>query len=294
MQNFNETVLFLITTPLFVIFIGLEIIVSNAQRNHRYSSLGFWENMYLMIINTGIDLGMRIVALYFFTELLTVRFFEWEYSVVYWILLFVFEDLTFWTIHYVDHYVRLFWAVHVTHHNSQEYNLTVGLRSSLFEPLYRFLYFIPMVIGGFRVEDIFFAYSVTQLYGVFLHTQYVKNFGPLDYVFISPSQHRVHHGSNVRYLDKNMGMFLNVWDKLFGTYEKESEPVVYGITKNIESHDPRTVIFHEFKSIADDVRNAPTFKAKLMYIFGPPGWSHDGSRKTSKQLHKELNFPGNK
>lgn len=287
MQNFNETVLFLITTPLFVIFIGLEIIVSNAQRNHRYSSLGFWENMYLMIINTGIDLGMRIVALYFFTELLTVRFFEWEYSVVYWILLFVFEDLTFWTIHYVDHYVRLFWAVHVTHHNSQEYNLTVGLRSSLFEPLYRFLYFIPMVLGGFRVEDIFFAYSVTQLYGVFLHTQYVKNFGPLDYIFISPSQHRVHHGSNVRYLDKNMGMFLNIWDKLFGTYEKETEPVVYGITKNIESHDPRTVIFHEFKSIADDVRTAPTFKAKFMYIFGPPGWSHDGSRKTSKQLRKE-------
>lgn len=294
MQNFNETVLFLITTPLFVIFIGLEIIVSNAQRNHRYSSLGFWENMYLMIINTGIDLGMRIVALYFFTELLTVRFFEWEYSVIYWILLFVFEDLTFWTIHYVDHYVRLFWAVHVTHHNSQEYNLTVGLRSSLFEPLYRFLYFIPMVLGGFRVEDIFFAYSVTQLYGVFLHTQYVKNFGPLDYLFISPSQHRVHHGSNVRYLDKNMGMFLNIWDKLFGTYEKETEPVVYGITKNIESHDPRTVIFHEFKSIADDVRNAPTFKAKFMYIFGPPGWSHDGSRKTSKQLRKELHFPGNK
>ncbi|HAA00245.1 MAG TPA: sterol desaturase family protein [Flavobacteriales bacterium] len=294
MQNFNETVLFLITTPLFVIFIGLEIIVSNAQRNHRYSSLGFWENMYLMIINTGIDLGMRIVALYFFTELLTVRFFEWEYSVIYWILLFVFEDLTFWTIHYVDHYVRLFWAVHVTHHNSQEYNLTVGLRSSLFEPLYRFLYFIPMVLGGFRVEDIFFAYSVTQLYGVFLHTQYVKNFGPLDYLFISPSQHRVHHGSNVRYLDKNMGMFLNIWDKLFGTYEKETEQVVYGITKNIESHDPRTVIFHEFKSIADDVRNAPTFKAKFMYIFGPPGWSHDGSRKTSKQLRKELHFQGNK
>ncbi len=288
MQNFNETVLFLITTPLFVIFIGLEIIVSNAQRNHRYSSLGFWENMYLMIINTGIDLGMRIVALYFFTELLTVRFFEWEYSVIYWILLFVFEDLTFWTIHYVDHYVRLFWAVHVTHHNSQEYNLTVGLRSSLFEPLYRFLYFIPMVLGGFRVEDIFFAYSVTQLYGVFLHTQYVKNFGPLDYLFISPSQHRVHHGSNVRYLDKNMGMFLNIWDKLFGTYEKETEQVVYGITKNIESHDPRTVIFHEFKSIADDVRNAPTFKAKFMYIFGPPGWSHDGNRKTSAQLRKAL------
>lgn len=287
MENFNETVLFLITTPLFVVFIGLEILVSNQQRNHRYSLAGFWENMYLMIINTGLDLLMRLFAIYFFTEWLTLRLFEWENPVLYWILLFVFEDLTFWTIHYVDHYVRLFWAVHVTHHNSEEYNLTVGLRSSLFEPLYRFLYFIPMVIAGFHVADIFFAYSVTQLYGVFLHTQYVKNFGPLDYILISPSQHRVHHGSNTRYLDKNMGMFLNIWDKLFGTYEKESEPVVYGITKNIRSHDPRTVVFHEFKSIAEDVKKAPGLKAKLMYIFGPPGWSHDGSRKTSRQLRRE-------
>lgn len=287
MENFLETVLFLITTPLFVIFIGLEMYVSNKERNHRYSVAGFWENMYLMIVNTGLDLLMRLFAIYFFTEILTYRAVEWNHGIAYWILLFLFEDITFWTIHYVDHYVRLFWAVHITHHNSEEYNLTVGLRSSLFEPLYRFIYFIPMVILGFKVEHIFFAYSVTQLYGVFLHTQYVKNYGWFDLILISPSQHRVHHGSNVRYLDKNMGMFLNIWDKLFGTYEKESEAVVYGITKNIHSHDPRVVVFHEFKNIAEDVKKAPGLKAKFMYIFGPPGWSHDGSRKTSTQLRKD-------
>jgi len=287
MESFRETLLFMITTPLFAIFIGLEIIMSNIERNHRYSKVGLWENMYLMIVNTGIDLGMRIFVVYFFTEVLTFRLFTFDNIILYWILVFVLEDLTFYTIHSVDHYVRLFWAVHVTHHNSEEYNLSVGLRSSLFEPLYRFMYFIPMVLLGFKVADIFFAYSVTQAYGVFLHTQYVKSFGPLGWFLITPAEHRVHHGSNVKYLDKNMGMFLNIWDKLFGTFQKEEETVVYGITKNINSHDPREVIFHEFKNIIYDVKRAPTMRAKFMYIFGPPGWSHDGSSLTTEQIRAQ-------
>ncbi|GAB4142523.1 MAG: sterol desaturase family protein [Bacteroidia bacterium] len=288
MQAFHETILFLITTPLFVIFIGIEILVSNAQRNHRYSKIGFWENMYLMAINTVLDLGMRMVALYVLSNIFTYRFFEIENPYIYWILIFLLEDITFWTIHFVDHYVRIFWAVHVTHHSSQEYNLSVGLRSSLFEPLYRFIYFIPMVLMGFRVEDIFFTYSVTQLYGVFIHTQYVGKLGFFEKIMATPSHHRVHHGSNVKYLDKNMGMFLIFWDKLFGTFQEEDEPVVYGLTKNINSHHPKDVIFHEFRAIIEDVKKAPDLKSKFMYIFGPPGWSHDGSRKTSKQLREEL------
>lgn len=288
MQAFHETILFLISTPLFVIFIALELIVSNAHRNHRYSKIGFWENMYLMVINLFIDLGMRVVALYVLSNLWQHRFFEIENVWLYWILIFVLEDLTFWTIHFVDHYVRIFWAVHVTHHSSQEYNLTVGLRSSVFEPVYRFIYFIPMIMMGFRPEDIFFTYSVTQLYGVFIHTQYVGKLGFMEKIMATPSHHRVHHGSNVKYLDKNMGMFLIFWDKLFGTFQEEEEEVVYGLTKNINSHDPRTVIFHEFKSIWEDVKAAPDVKSRFMYVFGPPGWSHDGTRKTSKQLREEL------
>jgi sterol desaturase/sphingolipid hydroxylase (fatty acid hydroxylase superfamily) len=240
-----------------------------------------------MLINTGLDVLMRIVALYVLSNLFEYRIFNIENAWIYWIALLLVEDVTFYCIHYVDHYVRLFWAVHVTHHSSTEFNLTVGLRSSLFEPIYRFIYFIPAVLLGFKAQDIFLMYSITQLYGVFLHTQYIKNFGIFDWFMISPSQHRVHHGTNVQYLDKNMGMFLNIWDKLFGTYEKETEPVVFGLTKNIESHDPRVVIFHEFKEIWKDVKQAPDWKSKLMYIFGPPGWSHDGSRKTSRQLREE-------
>lgn len=287
MNSFHESILFLIATPLFVIFIGLEIIISNIHRNHRYSKLGFLENMYLMVINTALDLGMRIVALFVLSAIFEYRLTEISNPYWYWILLFILQDITFYTIHYVDHYVRIFWAVHVTHHSSEEFNLSVGLRSSLFEPIYRFLYFIPMVLLGFKAIDIFFVYSVTQLYGVFIHTQYIKKLGPLEYIFATPSHHRVHHGANVKYLDRNMGMFLIFWDKLFGTFQLEEEEVKYGLTTNLNSHDPRQVIFHEFKSIWKDVKSAPNWKSKWMYVFGPPGWSHDGSRKTSRQLRKE-------
>jgi sterol desaturase/sphingolipid hydroxylase (fatty acid hydroxylase superfamily) len=287
MEALHESILFIVTTPLFVIFIAAEIIVSNMHRNHRYSKIGFYENMYLMVVNTALDLGMRVLGLAFLLMIFESRFFEIENAYAYWILLFLFEDLTFYTIHYVDHYVRFFWAVHVTHHSSEEFNLTVGLRSSLFEPVYRFIYFIPMVMMGFKPVDVFFAYSVTQLYGVFIHTQYVGRLGFMEKFMATPSHHRVHHGSNPQYLDKNLGMFLIIWDKLFGTFEEEKEEVKYGLTKNLESHHPKHVIFHEFKSMIDDVRNAPDLRSKFMYIFGPPGWSHDGKRKTSKMMKQE-------
>ncbi|HEU4718272.1 MAG TPA: sterol desaturase family protein [Bacteroidia bacterium] len=287
MQAFSESLLFLITTPMYVIFIGLEIIVSNLHRNERYSKLGFFENMYLMFINIFVDLGMRVIALFVLSNVFAHHVTQITNPWIYWPVVIVAVDFAFWVIHYVDHNCRLFWAVHVTHHSSQEFNLSVGLRSSLFEPVYRFIYFIPLAFLGFKAQDIFFGYSITQLYGVFIHTQYVPKLGFFEKFLSTPSHHRVHHGANVKYLDRNMGMFLIVWDKLFGTFQAEEEKVVYGLTKNIESHHPANVIFHEFKSIYHDVRKAPGFRNKLMYIFGPPGWSHDGSKKTSKQLREE-------
>ncbi len=284
--KFDENFLFMVTTPMYAILIGIEILVSNAQRNHFYHTRTFIENMYLMLINTALDFGMRIIAAIFLMNVYHFKLFEFTNPLVYWTILILMEDVTFWVIHYVDHNVRLFWAVHVTHHSAEDFNLSVGLRSSLFEPVYRFLYFTPMALMGFKVQDIFFAYSLTQLYGVFIHTRYVGKLGFFEHIMMTPSAHRVHHGSNIKYLDRNMGMFFTIWDKLFGTYQKEEEPVVYGLTKNLEKHDPGTVIFHEFRGIIADVKKAPDLKSKLMYIFGPPGWSHDGSKQTTRQLRK--------
>ncbi len=284
MEPFRETLLILISTPLYAIVIGAEIIFSYTHHHKKYSGPGTFENIYLMLLNMGLDIVMRMFNLFVLTLLLPYAFFHIENIWFYWIALLILEDFMFYVLHYVDHYCRFFWAVHVTHHSSEEFNLTVGFRSSVFQPLYRFLYFLPLSFCGFKPEDVMFMYSATQIYGILIHTQYVGKLGFIEYIFATPSNHRVHHGSNVRYLDRNMGMVFIIWDRLFGTYTEETEIVRYGLTDNIHTHSPGKVVFHEWQNIWKDIKRAPNFKAKWMYIFGPPGWSHDGSKKTSKQL----------
>jgi sterol desaturase/sphingolipid hydroxylase (fatty acid hydroxylase superfamily) len=210
---------------------------------------------------------------------------------MYWLLLFLAEDLAFYVEHRVDHYCRMFWAVHVTHHSSEGFNLTTGFRSSVFQPLYRFVYFIPLALLGFHPVDIVFMYALTQIYGILVHTQYVKTMPTwFEWIFVSPAHHRVHHASNIAYLDKNMGMCLIIWDKLFGTFQPElpEEPVRYGLTKPIEKpNHPYHVVFHEWKAIGRDLKKPVSWTTKLKYLIMPPGWSHDGSTKTAAQLRKE-------
>jgi sterol desaturase/sphingolipid hydroxylase (fatty acid hydroxylase superfamily) len=267
--------------------IGAEILLSHYRKSTTYTLKGTIENVYLMLLNMGLDILLRGFYLIFFNYLFAHSFISWEYNWLYWVTLLFAQDLMFWILHFADHYCRLFWAVHVTHHSSQEFNLTVGFRSSVFQPLYRFLFFIPLCFLGFRGIDIMFMYSATQIYGILIHTKYVGKLGFIEYIFATPSNHRVHHGSNAIYLDKNMGMVFIFWDRIFRTYKDETDEVTYGLTQNIQSHNPANVIFHEWRDIWKDVRNAPGVKNKFMYIFGPPGWSHNGSKKTSKQMRKE-------
>ncbi len=135
-----------------------------------------------------------------------------------------------------------------------------------------------------------FVYSATQIYGILIHTKYIGKLGFLEWIFSTPSHHRVHHASNILYLDKNMGMLLIIWDRMFGTFaeEEEKEPVKYGLTENIKSHQLTHVVFHEWKSMFHDVAKTNSLKEKLKYLFAPPGWSHDGSKKTANQLRKEF------
>jgi sterol desaturase/sphingolipid hydroxylase (fatty acid hydroxylase superfamily) len=273
-HSFRETLLLLISTPLFMVFIAFEMLVSNWQRNGIYTRSGFLQNIYILAVNLAIDLAMRGLALYVLTGCYNHQLFSIQNKVAYWGILLLLQDLAFYTMHLVDHKVRLFWAVHITHHSSTEFNLAVGLRSSVFEPIYRFVYFMPLAWFGMQPVDILFVFSLTQMYGIFIHTQYVKKLGILEWFMATPSHHRVHHGQNPQYVDRNMGMFLIIWDKLFGTFTPEAEPVQYGVTKPPKNHHPVHIITHEFENMIADVQAAPTLRSKLMYIFGPPGWSH--------------------
>jgi len=292
MNEFRESFLVLISVPIYTLVIGAEFLFSHFKHKGLYSTTGVIANIYLTLLNMGLDILVRGTCLLVFAYFYQFHFTDLSGEpLLYWTLLVVIEDFLFYWLHRVDHYCRFFWAVHVTHHNSEEFNLSVGFRSSVFQPLYRFIYFIPLCFFGFSGIDIMFAYSATQIVGILVHTQTIHKLGILEYIFVTPSHHRVHHGSNVRYLDKNMGMFLIIWDKLFGTFqaEEESEPVKYGLTKNINSNHPLTLVFHEWKNMFKDLRQKKcSFKHKLMYVFGPPGWSHDGSTKTSNQLRAEL------
>lgn len=292
MRVIYEQLLILISAPLYLIIIGAELLLSNYNHKEVYSWKDTAANVYLMLLNAFVDLLVRGGYLFVLNYFFHYQVFSFSHPVVYWIMLLILEDLLYYWLHRFDHEVRLFWAVHVTHHSSSHLNFSVGFRSSVFQPLYRFFYFIPLALLGFKPLDIVLIYSATQIWGILVHTEFIDKMGWLEHILVTPSHHRVHHASNPKYLDMNMGMFLIVWDKLFGTFQPELaieqyQPLKYGLSKPIEKETPITIVFHEWKRIWQDLcRDDIGRKEKFFYVFGPPGWSHDGSRLTSDQLRE--------
>jgi sterol desaturase/sphingolipid hydroxylase (fatty acid hydroxylase superfamily) len=291
-ESLKEQILLLVSTPLYLFIIGLEILLSNYGHRKLYSFKDTLGNIYLMLLNSAIDLLFRSVYLLILQFCYIHHWISITNVFSYWFLLLLAEDFLYYWLHRWDHEIRLFWAVHVTHHSSEKMNFTVGFRSSVFQPLYRFVYFIPLALLGFKPLDIVLMYSATQIWGIFVHTELINKMGWLEYILVTPSHHRVHHASNPKYLDKNMGMFLIIWDQLFGTFQpelsaEEYQPRKYGLTKSMEKTGPFDLVFHEWAAIGKDVaRRDIGWKEKWQYIFGPPGWSHDGSRMTSEQLRQ--------
>jgi len=285
-----EDLILKLSTPFYIVLIGLEIFLTNRSERKSYTFKDSATNAALMLFNGAVDLLFRAAYI-------GILIWFYNYRIVdpvsnpylYWTALFLLEDLAFYTLHYVDHHSRLFWAVHVTHHSSEHFNLTTGFRSSVFQPLYRFIYFIPLVLLGFNPADIVIMYSVTQIYGIIVHTEYINKLGWLEYILVTPSHHRVHHASNVEYLDKNMGMCLIIWDRIFGTFQEEMQtvPPQYGLTKPSGDNGLKQTVFHEWKEIKKDFEQPVDLKIKFKYLLKAPGWSPDGSRQTSKELQRK-------
>lgn len=276
MELFRETALMLISAPLILAAIILEIVLTHFHGVRAYTWKETLTNFYLAALNGSMDLALRaavvLPALIWCWQHAAMH---WEKGWIYWLALFVLEDFAYYVLHFVDHHCRIFWAVHVTHHSSEEFNLSTGFRSSVFQPLYRTAYFLPMAWLGFEPLDILFMYAATQIYGSLIHTETIRKMGWLEHVLVTPSHHRVHHASNGCYLDKNMGMCLIVWDKLFGTFQAElpEEPVRYGLTKKIENRGPINIVFHEWKDMLADLRASrlPLWR-RLGYLLRGPGW----------------------
>ena len=189
-----------------------------------------------------------------------------------WGLALVAADFTYYWMHRWEHEIRVLWAHHSVHHSSPEYNLTTALRLAWVEGLIEWVFFIPMILLGFDLVQTIIALSIVVAYQTWIHTEKVGKLGWLDKVLNTPSVHRVHHGSNGKYLDKNYGGILIIWDRMFGTYQAEEEPVVYGLTTQIGTTNPVKVNFHEYVQIAKDLRKADSLGSAVGYLLKRPGW----------------------
>jgi len=190
-----------------------------------------------------------------------------------WILAVMAADFSYYWMHRIEHKVRFLWAIHSVHHSSKEFDLTTGLRLAWVEGLFEWAFFVPMVLLGFDVVQVTMGIIVVVAYQTWIHTEHIGKLGYLDKIINTPSVHRVHHGSNVKYIDKNFGGILMLWDKLFGTYQAEEEKVMYGLLQNIDTSNPISINFYEWKEMFKDIRKAKSFKDKWKYILKPPGWS---------------------
>lgn len=276
--------------PGFIILLVVEVIVTARQQKDYYETKDTASSLAMGIGNVIIGfVGKAIVfgaySLVYQFRLFTVDMTQWWA----WVILFFADDFSYYWFHRISHSSRYFWASHVVHHSSMKYNLGTALRQTWTGNITgAFIFWIWLPLLGFSPVAVMTMQAISLLYQFWIHTELINKLpAPIEFLFNTPSHHRVHHGSDLEYLDKNHAGILIIWDRLFGTFEPERNRPTYGLTTNINSHNPVRIAFHEWASIGQDIRRAGSFRVALGYIFGPPGWSHDGSRKTTRQLREK-------
>lgn len=285
------SVLIYVAIPVFLLTIAIERAWAKRHRNDPavkgYTRPDTLASLAMGVGNVIISAGTKVVAVALMVVLYEHRLFTLPTAWWTFVLLFFAEDLCYYAFHRASHEVRFFWAAHINHHSSEHYNLSTALRQSWTTPFTAPLFWLPLPLLGFAPWMVLLQQAISLLYQYWIHTEAIGKLGWFEQVFNTPSHHRVHHGANPRYLDRNHGGILIIWDKLFGTFEPEREKVRYGLTTNLTTYNPVHIAFHEWRAIASDVRHARSPGDAFMYVFGPPGWSPDGSRKTSRQQRLE-------
>lgn len=274
--------------PYYFILIGIELYFSTRQKMELYETNDTRANLLLALGTLFLGTVGKISFYYIYTFIYQYRIIDIPSSWWAWALLLFADDFTYYWYHRWHHEVRIFWAAHVNHHSSQRLNFSTALRQPWTVALYYPVFWCWLPLVGFQPWMILSMMSINLIYQYWTHTTLIGKLGVLEWFMNTPSHHRVHHASNVQYLDKNHAGIFIIWDRLFGTFVEEKEKPVYGLTTNISTYNPVTIAFHEYHSIWKDVRKAKSFTEILKYLFNPPGWSPDGHTKTSKQLQKEM------
>lgn len=292
MENPQFPNIILYAIPFFIMAMLLEVFVTirkgilTYEPKDAFSSIAMGlGNVFLGFFSKALVL-LSFVYIYDNFRLLTIPITWWSFM-----LIFFADDFAYYWFHRISHECRLFWASHVVHHSSQHYNLSTALRQTWSGGFYTFIFWLWLPLLGFHPAMILLQMSISLLFQFWIHTETIHKMPDwFEAVFNTPSHHRVHHGSNPIYLDRNHAGILIIWDKLFGTFqpELENEKVVYGLVKNINTYNPIKIAFYEWIDMFKDAFSGQkSIKNRVLYFLKPPGWKHDGSGQVSDDLRSE-------
>ena len=290
MPNFPPVIIYAI--PFFVLAMLLEFFVASTKNIKSYTAKDAFSSIAMGLGNVFIGLVSKLfvfAALYYVYEnfrVFTIPITWWSF-----IILIFLDDFSYYWFHRTSHENRFFWASHVVHHSSKHYNLSTALRQTWTGSFYSFIFWLWLPLIGFHPGIIIFQMSISLLYQFWIHTELIQKMPKwIELFFNTPSHHRVHHGSNPIYLDKNHAGILIIWDKLFGTFQPElkSEKVQYGLVVNIKTYNPIFIAFNEWGALFKDLNTKNiSVKDRIKYLYKPPGWKHDGTGKLSTDLKEE-------
>lgn len=253
-----------------ILLVVLEWVMTIVRKKEYYHSLDTLSATFIGLVNVGMSAVMKLG--FFAIAIFVYNLVPWSIPRVWWayiLCLLALDFFRYWS-HRLTHVNRFWWATHVTHHNSEKYNLSVAFRLSWTQHI-KFVFFLPVLLMGFDPVLFFICHQIEVLYQFWVHTEYIKKLpAVVEYIFVTPSHHRVHHSSNKQYLDKNFGSTLIIWDRMFGTFRPEEEQTVYGLTTPIKSYNPITLNFHEWRDIFVDVIKSRSLKEAYAMMFTSP------------------------
>ncbi len=273
MTELTVTQVYAVGAPIILALIFIEVLISNLQNASYYKKEDTLCTIGLLTGNILMVFAIKGLTLALHFYLYQFRVFDLASIIplwAMWILTFVLIDLVFYIYHRISHKSRFLWAIHMSHHSSEEMNFAVSFRQAWLGPLSKIPFFIVLPLIGLDPTTIAVAGVISTLWGIFGHTQVIKKLGPLEWIFNTPSHHRVHHGANEQYIDKNYGNLFIIWDRMFGTFELEKERVRYGLAKNVNTFNPIKITLMEWNSILKDLNKASNIKESLNIFFGPP------------------------
>ncbi len=272
----HPEVLLLVLAPLFFVCMLLEWYFGDRRQklpvSARYYPKEVLCNFSLAAMHQGMDILAGLLIAKWYLAVFGWKLFDIQMGPFSFVLLMIAQDFCYYWFHRASHRVRWMWAAHVVHHSSENMNFSTAFRQSLMYPFAgMWVFWLPLVILGFDPNWVVFVVLLNLGLQFFVHTQAVKKLGPLEWLFNTPSHHRVHHGRNPQYIDKNYAGILIIWDKLFGTFVPEEETVIYGITKPVNSFNPIKVTFSEWRDMFSDVTTKGlSFSERLKLLFAPP------------------------